>query len=74
LAGSGISVCVCEPHAVRTPSMNRGFAGFVTSKMRMPSNPGARKPSTSGVLVLSQPSLVCGESTDWKSSRRLPAW
>ena len=37
LSPSGTSVCVCEPHAVWTMSMNFGAAGFVTSKTRTPS-------------------------------------
>ncbi len=36
-AGSGTSVCVCDPQSVSTPLIRRGLAGLLTSKIRIPS-------------------------------------
>ncbi len=60
-------MCVCEPQSVSIEATCTGAEMSVMSKTRIPSNMPWVEALT---LVLSQPALLCGVSTDTKM--RLP--
>ena len=77
-------MCVCEPHAVGTLAMCTGAVGFVTSKTRRPSKPGANLgPGVGswwgGSIVIgvscavAQAAEVTGRSIDWIRRSRFRA-
>jgi hypothetical protein len=61
---SGRTVCVCEPHAVRTAVTYSGSVGSDTSKIRMPSQFVAGFVVSGEVTVPSHSALLRRESVD----------